>query len=95
MERRKWQPRYCDEGFLFEAYPMSAIGIAAPRGKGFAVSAHAELRHDHLVFERQQSLALREMEWENRVQPLLPWSALILRGVGVTIFVAAILAMMT
>ena len=73
---------------------MSAIGISAPRGKGFAVSAHADVRHDLLVFERQQSLALREMEWENRVQPLLPWSALIMRGVGITIFVAAILAMM-
>jgi len=73
---------------------MSAIGISAPRGKGFAVSAHADIRHDHLVFERQQSLVLREMEWEGRIQPLLPWSALIMRGVGVTIFATAILAMM-
>ena len=73
---------------------MSAFGISVPRGKGFAVSAHADVRHDHLVFERQQSLALREREWEDRVQPLLPWSALIMRGVGVTIFTAAILAIL-
>ena len=73
---------------------MSAFGISAPRGKGFAVSAHADIRHDHLVFERQQSLALREREWEARVQPLLPWSALIMRGLGVTIFTTAILAML-
>ena len=73
---------------------MSAIAISAPHGKGFAVSAHADIRHDRLVFERQQSLALREREWEDRVQPLLPWSALIMRGLGVTIFTAAILAMM-
>ena len=73
---------------------MSAIGLSAPRGKGFAVSAYADVRHDQLVFERQQSLMLREREWENRIQPMLPWSALIMRGVGVTIFVAAILAMM-
>lgn len=73
---------------------MSAIGISAPRGKGFAVSAHAELRHDQLVFERQQSLALREMEWEMRAQPLLPWSALIMRGLGVVIFAAAFLTIL-
>lgn len=73
---------------------MSAFGISAPREKDFAVSAHADFRHDHLVFERQQSLALREREWEDRVQPLLPWSALIMRGVGVTIFTAAILAIL-
>ena len=73
---------------------MSAIGIFAPRGKGFAVSASADIRHEHLVFERQQSLTLREMEWEDRIQPLLPWSALIMRGLGVTIFAAAILAIL-
>jgi hypothetical protein len=70
---------------------MSAIGISAPRGKGFAVSAYADVRHEHLVFERQQSLMLREREWEDRIQPLLPWSALIMRGLGVAIFAAAIL----
>lgn len=73
---------------------MSAIGISAPRTKGFAASASADIRHEHLVFERHQSLALREREWESRIQPLLPWSALIMRGLGVTIFTAAILAMM-
>ena len=73
---------------------MSAIGILAPRGKGCAVSAYADIRHDHLVFERQQSLTLREREWENRIEPLLPWSALIMRGLGVTILVAAILGIL-
>jgi hypothetical protein len=73
---------------------MSAIGMSAPRGKGFAVSAYADIRHEHLFFERQQSLALREMEWEDRVQPLLPWSTLMVRGLGVVIFTAAILAIL-
>jgi len=73
---------------------MSAIGMSAPRGKGFAVSATADIRHQHLFFERQQSLALREMEWEDRVQPLLPWSSLIMRGLGIAIFVCAILAIL-
>ncbi len=61
---------------------MSAIGIAAPRGNKFAPSAFADYRHAHLFFERQQSQALRALEWEGRVQPLLPWSTLILRGLG-------------
>jgi hypothetical protein len=74
---------------------MSAIGMSAPRGKGFAVSAYADIRHEHLFFERQQSLALREMEWEDRVQPLLPWSTLMVRGLGVVVFTAAILAILS
>ena len=73
---------------------MSAIGMSAPRGKGFAISAYADVRHEQLFFERQQSLTLRNMEWEDRVEPLLPWSTLIVRGLGVVIFVAAFLAIL-
>ncbi len=73
---------------------MSAIGISVPSGKGFAVSAFADVRHDQLVFERQQSLTLREREWEGRLQPILPWSALIMRGLGVVIFAAAFLTIL-
>jgi hypothetical protein len=75
---------------------MSAIGTAAgaPHGKTFAISAYADVRHDHLCFERQQSLALREMEWEGRLEPMLPWSALILRGVGALAIACAVLAML-
>ena len=71
---------------------MSAIGMPAPRGKGFAISAHADVRHEHLFFERQQSLTLRNMEWENRVEPLLPWSTLIVRGAGIAILALVFLA---
>ena len=70
---------------------MSAIGMSAPRGKNFALSAYADVGQG-LRFERQQSLKLRSMEWEGRVEPLLPWSALIMRGLGVAIFACAILA---
>jgi hypothetical protein len=73
---------------------MSAIGLSAPRGKGFTVSAYADVRHEHLFFERQQSLALRNMEWEGRVEPLLPWSSLILRGLGVAVLACAVLAIL-
>ncbi|MBW8708114.1 MAG: hypothetical protein JF627_02425 [Alphaproteobacteria bacterium] len=70
------------------------MGMSAPRGKEFAISAYADVRHEQLFFERQQSLALRNMEWEGRVEPLLPWSTLIMRGLGVTIFVGAFLAIL-
>ncbi len=72
---------------------MSAIGMSAPRGKGFAISAYAEVGQS-LRFERQQSLALRNMEWEDRARPLLPWSTLIMRGVGVVILASAFLAIL-
>jgi hypothetical protein len=74
---------------------MSAMGISAtPRGKGFAISAYADVRHEQLFFERQQSLALRNMEWESRVRPMLPWSSLIMRGLGMGIIASAILAVL-
>ena len=71
---------------------MSAIGLPAPRGKGFAISAYADIRHEHLVFERQQSLTMRNMEWENRVEPMTPWSTLIMRGLGLVTLASAFLA---
>ena len=72
---------------------MSAIGLyAAPRGKGFAISAYADIRHEQMFFERQQSLALRGMEWEGRIRPMASWSTLILRGLGVVVVASAILA---
>jgi hypothetical protein len=68
--------------------------MPAPRGKDFAISAYADYRHDHLVFARQQSLQMREMDWEKGAEPLTPYSTLIMRGTGVAIFVAAFLAIL-
>ena len=73
---------------------MSAIGMPRLSGKGFAISAYADTRHEHLFFERQQSHVLRGMEWEGRVEPLTPWSTLILRGFGVAVLASAILAVL-
>ena len=73
---------------------MSAIGSAAPSGKAFAISAYADIRHEHLYFERQQSLALREREWEDRIEPMLPWSAVILRLLGATAIACAVVAIL-
>ncbi len=74
---------------------MSALGISADNtAKTFAVSAYADVRHEHLFFERQQSLAMRELEWEDRLQPPLSWSALILRGLGSAFIACVVLAML-
>jgi hypothetical protein len=54
---------------------MSAIGLIPD--KGFRMSAYADYRHDHLVFARQQSNALRELDWEDRIPPLKSWSSLL------------------
>jgi len=72
---------------------MSAIGISAGE-KAFAVSAHAVIRHEDLYFERQQSLALRNLEWEDRIRPPLSWIALIVRGLGIAILASAMLAIL-
>lgn len=75
---------------------MSAIGSAAGVSREkFAISAYADIRHDHLCFERQQSLALRQMEWEDRLDPILPWSALLLRGLGAVVAAWLVLAILS
>jgi hypothetical protein len=68
---------------------MSAIGL--PNSKNFAVSAYADYRHDTLVFPRQQSPILREMEWENRLKPLQSWSSLLGRGAAVALLAILVL----
>lgn len=72
---------------------MSAIGFTAPSGKVFVISAYADYRHDHLFFARQQSAALRQLEWEGRLAPLCPWSALMLRAAGVAVLAGLMLLM--
>ena len=59
---------------------MSAIGL--PNGKDFVLSVHADYSHDAIMFARQQSPALRELEWENRLRPLKSWTSLLLPWLG-------------
>ena len=68
---------------------MSAIG--QPNSKNFAVSAYADYRHDVLVFPRQQSPALRDMEWESRLKPLRSWSSLLGRGAAMALLAMLVL----
>lgn len=72
---------------------MSALGISAGNTtKTFAISAYADIRHEQLVFERQQSLAMRNLEWEGRIEPLVPWSTLLLRLLGAGIIACGVVA---
>ena len=70
---------------------MSAIGFP---GKGPFVMSACGYDHKSLFFERQQSLEMRGMAWEDRVQPLTPWSTLIARGAGAVAVVAAAAVML-
>jgi hypothetical protein len=69
---------------------MSAIGL--PNGKDFALSAHADYSHDAMMFARQQSPALRELEWENRLNPLKSWSSLLVPWLGGLLVAVLLLA---
>ena len=71
---------------------MSAIGISGPQ-RPFVMSA-CGYDHKSLFFERQQSLELRGMEWEDRIRPLTPWSALIARGAGALVLLSAAAVML-
>ena len=75
---------------------MSALGIFVTnvtRPRTVAVSACADVRHEQLVFERQQSLAIRNLEWEGRLQPPLAWTTLLMRGLLTVIAACLILAL--
>jgi len=70
---------------------MSAIGM--PGARPFVMSA-AGYDHKSLFFERQQSIEMRGMAWEDRVRPLTPWSTLIARGAGALVLLSAVAAML-
>jgi hypothetical protein len=60
-----------------------------PRNSRNYVMSACGYQHSQLVFERQQSLEMRQMEWEDRVQPLTSWSVLLMRGAGAFVLLAA------
>lgn len=65
---------------------MSAIGIS--RGRGMRMSAYAAYGHDRLMFARQQSHALKSLDWEDRVPPLKSWSSLLAPWLGLAALAA-------
>jgi hypothetical protein len=72
---------------------MSAIGMPGPQ-RPFVISA-CGYDHAQLFFERQQSVNLRGLEWESRIKPLTPWSAIIARGAGALALLVAAIALLS
>jgi len=50
------------------------------------IAAHADYRREDFVFQRTQSLAMRALEWENRLKPLKPWAPNFVANLAFSIF---------
>jgi hypothetical protein len=50
------------------------------------IGAHADYRREDFVFARQQSLAMRQMEWESRLKPIKPWGSNLVANLAFEIF---------
>jgi hypothetical protein len=67
---------------------MSAIGISnlraypAPPRKTAPriICAHADHRRADFIFQRTQSLTMRDAPWENRIRPMRSWSEISIYG---------------
>lgn len=70
---------------------MSAIGMPGPH-RPFVISA-CGYDHAQLFFSRQQSLEMRSMEWEGRIRPLTPWSAIIARAAGTLVMLGGLVVL--
>jgi hypothetical protein len=82
------------EGVPTQGSAMSAIGFTNPNPSRFGPSAHADYCRNHFHFERTQSNTMRQLEWEGRVQPILPWSKLILRSAGLALLAVILLSIL-
>jgi len=56
------------------------------RNGGPCIGAHADYRREDFVFARQQSLAMRQMEWESRLKPIKPWGSNLVANLAFEIF---------
>jgi hypothetical protein len=50
------------------------------------IGAHADYRREDFVFARQQSQAMRQMEWESRLKPIKPWGSNLVANLAFEIF---------
>jgi hypothetical protein len=56
------------------------------RNDSRCIGAHADYRREDFVFARTQSLAMRELEWENRIKPIKPWGSNLVANLAFEIF---------
>jgi hypothetical protein len=72
---------------------MSAIGISGaspfvrrPR----IIAAHADYRRSDFIFQRTQSLTMRDTPWAKRSRPLRSWSEISMYGAAAAIAATAL-----
>ena len=56
------------------------------RNDNSCIGAHADYRREDFVFARQQSVTLRQMEWESRLKPIKPWGSNLVANLAFEIF---------
>lgn len=60
------------------------------KGHPNLISAHADFRREDYMFERTQSRALADREWESREGRLHSWSEILYPALGVAAAVLAV-----
>ncbi len=50
------------------------------------IGSHADYRREDYMFQRTQSLAMRTLEWENRLKPLHSWAPNFVANLAFEIF---------
>ena len=50
------------------------------------IGAHAEYRREDFVFLRTQSLKMKALEWERRLEPIRPWGSNLVANLAFEIF---------
>lgn len=56
------------------------------RNDNSCIGAHADYRREDFIFARQQSIAMRQLEWENRLKPIRPWGSNLVANLAFEIF---------
>jgi hypothetical protein len=62
---------------------VTAIGLSNDNAR---IGANAEYQREHYVFLRQQSLAMRQLSWEERLPRIKHWGSDFVANVAFAIF---------
>ena len=74
----KFRNRTPDEDFIETPAFLRNVPLHA--------GVHADYRRDDYVFPRTQSLQMRELKWEERMQPLKHWGSNLIANLAWEIF---------
>ena len=76
VNKRKSASREWDE-------TVSALGLRNDNG---CIGAHADYQREHYVFQRQQSLTMRQLKWEDRAPRIRHWGSDFVANLAFAIF---------